>query len=130
MKVLIHSANMIGSFEKLTQFHQLRDESLLTAIRITTLLLLVIFIHLALTGRSRHKRWQTILYPIVLLLSSFIIYLISPNIGKYMIPILLNIGFALFINIKILIDGLLCKFIRHPVSVISRSKLLPFYQDN
>ena len=102
MGALMHSANIIGNFEELTQLYQLRYESLLTVIRITTLLLSVIFIYLTLTGRSRYQRWQAILNPIALLLSSFIIYLISPDIGKYMMPIALNIGFALFFSMSLI----------------------------
>jgi hypothetical protein len=99
---LMHSTNMIDNMEELTQLYQLRYESLLTIIRITTLLMSVIFIYLTLTGKSRYQRWQAILNPILLLLSSFIIYLISPAIGKYMMPIALNIGFALFFSMSLI----------------------------
>jgi hypothetical protein len=99
---LMHSANEIGNLQELTQLYQLRYESLLTVIRITTLLISVIFIYLTLTGRTRYQKWQAILNPITLLLSSFLIYLISPDIGKYMMPIALNIGFALFFSMSLI----------------------------
>jgi hypothetical protein len=37
-----------------------------------------------------------------LLLSSFVIYLINPSIGKYLMPIALNIGFGLFFIMSLL----------------------------
>lgn len=86
----------------LVSLYELRYESLLTVIRITTLLLSVIFILLALSGRSHYKKWQALLSPIVLLLTSFVIYLVSPSIGKYLMPIALNVGFGLFFVMSLL----------------------------
>lgn len=71
----------------------LRYESLLTVIRLAALIFSVIFIWLTLTGRSRYPKWMFVLNPIVLILISFVVYLVAPSIGKYMMPIALNIAF-------------------------------------
>jgi len=91
----IASSNELN-LDALIQLYQLRYESLLTIIRITTLTISFIYIGLVLTGKSHYQRWQAIFSPIVLLLLSFVIYFVAPQIGKYLMPIALNIGFGLF----------------------------------
>ena len=93
---IMHLQQSGVELESLIQLYQLRYENLLTIIRVTTLLLSLLFIGLVLTGRSHYRKWQAIFSPIVLLLTSFLIYVISPNIGKYLMPIALNVGFGLF----------------------------------
>ena len=73
--------------------YDLRYETLLTVIRIAALVFSVIFIWLTITGRTRYPKWFAVLNPIVLILFSFLIYVIAPDIGKYMMPIALNIAF-------------------------------------
>ena len=80
----------------LVSLYELRLETLLQVIRITTLIISVIFIKMVLTGRSRYPKWMAATSPIVLLLMNFVIYLIAPSIGKYVMPIALNVGFAVF----------------------------------
>jgi len=73
-----------------------RNESLLTVIRITTLILSGIIAYLAWGGKSHYSKIVSFLNPLVLLIFNFVVYVISPDIGKYMMPIALNIGFGLF----------------------------------
>jgi hypothetical protein len=93
---IVHFQESGGSLSGLVQLYQLRYESLLTVVRITTVVISLIFIYLALTGRSHYQKWQAIFSPIVLLVMNFIIYAISPGIGKYLMPIALNVAFGLF----------------------------------
>lgn len=87
---------------QLIVLYELRYETLLTVIRITTLVLSIIFIWLALTGRSYYKRWAAIFSPIVLIIFSFVIYLIAPQIGKHLMPIALNIAFFIFFSLSLI----------------------------
>jgi len=66
----------------LVELYELRYETLLNVTRLTTLVLSVIFIWLTLTGRSNYRRWMAIFSPIVLIIMSFVIYLIAPQLGK------------------------------------------------
>ena len=84
------------AIEGLVDLYQIRYETLLSIIRITTLVSSIIFVRLVLTGNTYYKKWQSILNPILLLLISFLIYLILPTIGKHMMPVALNIGFGVF----------------------------------
>jgi hypothetical protein len=93
---LIHAQNLGANVDHLITLYQLRYENLLTVVRITTLATSVIFIYLAATGRSHYQKWQALLSPVVLLLLSFLTYFAIPAVGKYMMPIALNIGFGLF----------------------------------
>lgn len=85
----------------LIELYQIRYETLLTVIRITTLLLSLIIAGLVLTGKSHYPRWVAIFNPIVLILASFIVYAVFPAIGKYPLPIALNVAFFIFFLISI-----------------------------
>ena len=98
---LVHFQEAGGSVEGLVPLYELRYESLLTVIRVTTVVISVIFIYLTLTGRSHYQKWQAIFNPIVLLVMNFVIYAISPAIGKYLMPIALNVAFGIFFLMSI-----------------------------
>jgi len=65
------------------------------------LVISIIYIWLVAKGGSNYPRWMAIANPIVLLLFSFIVYLIAPEIGKYLMPIALNVGFTIFFCLSI-----------------------------
>lgn len=87
--------------ESLVQLYELRYETLLTVVRITALILSLIIIWLSMTGRSYYPRWMAVLNPFVLIIASFLIYLIAPQIGKHMMPIALNIAFFIFFALSL-----------------------------
>lgn len=99
---LTHLQESGTDLEGVVQLYRLRYEELLTVIRITTLAISLIFIYLVLTGRSNYRRWQALFNPILLLVLSFVVYAISPNIGKYVMPIALNVAFGIFFLMSIL----------------------------
>ena len=99
---LMHAQEQGLNVADLIAYYQLRYENLLTVTRITTLLISGIFIYLAASGRSYYEKWHAFFSPIVLLLLSFVVFLISPNIGKYLMPIALNVGFGLFFVISLI----------------------------
>lgn len=82
--------------------YDVRYETLLTVIRVAALVFSVIFIWLTLTGRTRYPKWCAVLNPIVLILLSFLVYVIAPSVGKYMMPIALNIAFFILFLFSIL----------------------------
>ena len=96
-------ANMLDTTQvkMLIEFYQFRYETLLTVIRITTLVLSLIFIGLVLTGKSYYPRWVAIFNPIILIIGSFIVFAAFPEIGKYLLPIALNVAFFIFFIISI-----------------------------
>lgn len=85
----------------LIEVYQFRYETLLTVIRLTTLTLSLIFVGLVLTGRSLYPRWVAIFNPIVLILASFVLFTVFPAVGKYPLPIALNVSFFIFLLISI-----------------------------
>jgi hypothetical protein len=86
---------------QLINLYDLRYETLLTVVRVTTLLLSILFIWLTLTGRSKYPRWMAIFNPFVLILASFVTYLIAPQIGKHLMPIALNVAFLIFFSLSL-----------------------------
>ena len=85
----------------LIALYDLRYETLLTVVRITTLLLSILFVWLTLTGRSKYPRWMALFNPFVLILASFATYLIAPQLGKHLMPIALNAAFFIFFSLSL-----------------------------
>ncbi len=82
--------------EQLIGLYDIRYETLLQIIRIAVLVLSIIYIWLVMTGRSHYPRWMALLNPISLIIASFIVYAIAPGLGKYLMPIALNVAFFVF----------------------------------
>ena len=90
--------NTPGSAEitQLINLYDFRYETLLQIIRISVLLLSVIYVWLVLTGRSHYPKWMAALNPILLIVASFLVYVIAPVLGKYLMPIALNVAFFIY----------------------------------
>ena len=61
---------------------------------------------MVLTGKSRYPKWMAATSPIVLLLLNFVVYLIAPAIGKFLMPIALNVGFSTFFLLSLIFGNL------------------------
>jgi len=83
--------------------YELRYESLLTLVRVAVLGFSGVFMWLIVGGRSAHPRCMAILNPILLTIASFVIFLIVPGIGKYLMPIALNVAFLIIFSVSTLI---------------------------
>jgi len=82
--------------------YELRYENLLQVTRICALVFSILYIYLILTGRSYYSRWMAIFNPVLLILASFGVWMLAPAIGVYMMPIALNIAFAVLFLLSIL----------------------------
>ena len=102
---LVHYPDLIAN-TKLVELYELRSETLLQVTRVTTLMISGIYIYMVLTGRSRYPKWMAATSPIVLLLANFVIYLVAPSIGKYVMPIALNVGFSVFFLLSLMFGEL------------------------
>ena len=102
---LVHYPELIAT-TNLVELYQLRSETLLQVIRVTTLMISGIYVHLVLTGNSRYPKWMAATSPIVLLILNFVIYLIAPSIGKFVMPIALNVGFSAFFLLSLIFGDL------------------------
>ena len=100
-----------GGIAEQLALYELRYESLLQVVRVAVLLLSLIFIWLCLTGRSLYPRYMAALNPILLIILAFIIFFTVPEIGKYIMPIALNVAFfvmfsaSLFVVKKMPLEG-------------------------
>lgn len=88
---------------ELIGLYELRYETLLQIIRVTTLILSVAIIALTLTGRSLYPKWIALFNPIVLLVANFALFAIAPEIGKHSMPIALNVAFFGFFLLSVLV---------------------------
>jgi len=82
--------------------YELRYESLLTLVRIAVLGFSGIFVWLILSGRSVYPRWMAILNPILLIIASFVVFVVAPGVGKYLMPIALNVAFFIVFSVSTL----------------------------
>lgn len=83
--------------------YELRYESLLTVVRVAVLVFSGIFVGLILTGRSNYPRWMAALNPIVLILASFLVFWLVPAIGKFLMPIALNVAYFILFSVSTMI---------------------------
>ena len=98
---LVHYPELIAA-TNLVDLYELRSETLLQVTRLTTLIISGIYIYMVLTGHSRYPKWMAATSPIVLLLLNFVIYVITPSIGKFVMPIALNVGFSAFFLLSLI----------------------------
>jgi hypothetical protein len=108
--VWIGSRSMIASIVQLNSdaanvnllinSYQFYDETLLQIIRLTTLLLSLGFFYLVLKGKTNYPVWMSFLNPFFLLLAVFSIYLLLPIVGKFIMPIAMNVAYAVFFSIS------------------------------
>ena len=97
---LVHHADLIKD-TNLIDLYNLRCDSLLNIIRITTLVISIIYIKQVLTGLTRYPKWMAATSPIVLLAMNFIVLKVAPEVGRYVAPIALNVGFSLFFMLSL-----------------------------
>jgi len=98
---LVHYPELIAA-TNLVDLYQLRSETLLQVTRVTTLMISGIYVYLVLTGSSRYPKWMAATSPIVLLILNFVIYVIAPSVGKFVMPIALNVGFSAFFLLSLI----------------------------
>ena len=80
----------------LVQLYQLRYETLLQGVRLGVLGMSGIIAYMIFKGGTRFPRWMGIANPFVLILCSFLVFAVVPAIGKYVMPIAMNVAFAIF----------------------------------
>ena len=90
-----------GGIEEQLALYELRYESLLQFVRAGVLVLSVIFIWLCVTGRSHYPRAMAVLNPICLIIVAFIIFFTVPAIGKYIMPIALNVAYFVMFSVSL-----------------------------
>lgn len=89
--------------DALVTLYDLRYETLLQIVRVTTLLLSVIFIALILKGKTHYPKWMALFNPILLIVASFLVYLAAPQLGKHIMPIALNVAFFIVFSLSLLV---------------------------
>ncbi len=102
---LVHYPELIAN-TNLVALYQLRSETLLQVTRVTTLVISGIYVYMVLTGKSRYPKWMAATSPIVLLILNFVIYVITPSVGKFVMPIALNVGFSVFFLLSLIFGDL------------------------
>lgn len=92
-----------GSVAEQLALYTLRYESLLTVLRAVILIVSGIMVWLCLTGRSLYPRKMAVLNPIFLIIVAFIIFFAVPAVGKYIMPIALNVAYFIIFAVSLVI---------------------------
>lgn len=92
-----------GGIQEQLALYELRYESLLQFVRAAVLVLSIIFIWLCLTGRSHYPRRMAVLNPIFLIIVSFVTFFTVPAVGKYMMPIALNVAYFVMFSVSLFV---------------------------
>lgn len=92
-----------GSNSDQLGLYELRYESLLQIVRVAVLVLSVILVWLCLTGRTLYPRSMAVLNPISLILVVFIIFFSVPVVGKFIMPIALNVAFFIMFSASLVV---------------------------
>lgn len=105
-------ANAVAPTEALQTLidnYVLHSETLLWVVRTTTLLTSLGYIAMVLTGKTLYPRWMAAFSPIVLLVLSLLLFAVVPALGKYTLPIALNVGYFLFFTLSTVLLASRCK---------------------
>ncbi len=98
---IVQLQTAIPQMQILIELYQLRYENLLTVIRSTTVILSFIMIGMILTGKSLYPRWIALINPAFLIIFAFLLFKFLPSIGKYVMPVALNLAFCIFFAFSI-----------------------------
>ncbi|MDC0886213.1 hypothetical protein OAS19_00265 [Altererythrobacter sp.] len=82
--------------------YERRYESLLNFARIGVLVISVILAWLIIEGPTPYPWWMAVANPAVLIAASFAIWWAVPAVGKFLMPIALNVAFAIFYGLSTL----------------------------
>ncbi|TCI90127.1 DUF6796 family protein [Tenacibaculum sp. M341] len=88
-------------YEKLLNHYTNHMEILVEALRIVIALLSIFFVITILKGNTYYKKWMAIFNPITILITLVIIGKLIPNIGKHMLPILMNVTHFILFSISL-----------------------------
>lgn len=94
-----------GGIPEQLELYELRYESLLLILRLAILTISGVFIWLCLTGRSLYPRKMAILNPIGLIIVAFILFFTVPAIGKYIMPIALNVAYFVMFAASLIVNS-------------------------
>ena len=100
ISAIINDATITNA-TNLIALYELRYENLLTVTRVAALVFSGLFIWLILTGKTHYPKWMALFNPIVLILASFAVWIAIPAIGVYLMPIALNIAFAILFGVSL-----------------------------
>lgn len=89
-------------FEYVKSLYLFYFESLLNVLRYLLFVISGLWIYLVATGKTLYPKWMMLANPIVLLLLVFTSIAV-PSIGKYMVPIALNIAHFVLFSLSLII---------------------------
>ena len=92
-----------GGLEEKLALYDLRYEPLLMLVRAAILVLPVVFVWLCLTRRSFCPRAIAILNPIFLIIVALILFFTVPAVGKFLVPIALNLAFSVLFSVSLVV---------------------------
>ena len=100
---IVHLASDINptDYQQILDNYTLLSESLVQGLRIIILLLSILFVIAVYRGGTYYYRWMMFFNPIVLLVLIFALYYLLPAVGKYVVPIAMNVAHFIFFGLSL-----------------------------
>ena len=96
---IVHLKDALGAvnYQNLIDNYTNHMEVLVKALRVVIAVLSIVFVLTVLKGGTYYKKWMAIFSPIIILILLVVLGKLIPTIGKYLLPILMNVThFILF----------------------------------
>ncbi len=78
------------------------NEPFIGVLRISILLISILWVYGILKGKSHYPKWMALLSPILLLVSIFVLYAMAPSVGKYILPAAMNVAHFILFGVSVL----------------------------
>ena len=78
------------------------NETLLWATRISVLAGSIFLIYLILSSKTNFPKYMAFFSPILVVIYCFLIFLVMPSVGQYLMPIAMNVAFFVFFGLSFL----------------------------
>lgn len=77
------------------------NEPFIGVLRISILVISILWVYGILKGKSYYPKWMALLSPIFLLVSIFVLYFTLPSVGKYVLPAAMNVAHFIVFGVSV-----------------------------
>lgn len=77
------------------------NEPLINVLRLAVLINSVLWVWMIASGRSDYPKWLAVFSPIVMLVSVFAIYMVSADVGRFLLPGAMNVAHVILFGLSL-----------------------------
>ena len=87
---------------EVTSSYNLLIENLVNVLRITILIVSILFVYIILKFKTSYPRWMAFFNPILLLIIVFALFFLLPIVGNYLVPTAMNVAHLIMFSTSVL----------------------------